>query len=52
MQKAELHVCLMQPEGPFNVTLVNRQYHKGRSMVNTANIITSMKAMDQVSSVK
>lgn len=42
----------IKPEGPFEITLVNRQYHKGRSMVNTAGIITSMKAMHQVSSVK
>ncbi len=43
---------MFQAEGPYDVTLVNRQYHKGRSMLNTAAVITSMKAMKQVSSVK
>ncbi|DBA83598.1 hypothetical protein WJX77_006813 [Trebouxia sp. C0004] len=42
----------IRAEGPYEVTLVNRQYHKGRSMVNTAAVIASMKAMEQVSSVK
>ena len=43
---------VFQAEGPYEVTLVNRQYHKGRSMLNTAAVITSMKAMEQVSTVK
>lgn len=43
---------VLQPPGPYDVTLVNRQYHKGRSMVNTADVIKSMMAMKEVSSVR
>ena len=43
---------VLQAEGPYDVTLVNRQYHKGRSILNTADIIKSMRAMKEVSSVK
>ena len=46
-------VCvLLQPDGPYDVTLVNRHYNMGRSMVNTAKVIESMKEMEEVSSVK
>ena len=47
-----IRAVVIQAEGPYEVTLVNRQYHKGRSMLNTAAVITSMKAMEQVSTVK
>ena len=46
-----ISALVFQAEGPYEVTLVNRQYHKGRSMLNTAAVVTSMKAMEQVSSV-
>lgn len=42
----------LQEEGPYDVTLVNRQYHKGRSIVNTADIMKKMEVMPAVATVK
>lgn len=45
-------LCNMQAGGPYDVTLVNRQYHKGRSILNTPEIVRKLHAMPSVSSVK
>ena len=42
----------LQKVGPYDVTLVNRQHHKGRSIVNTADIMNRMEAMPAVANVK
>ena len=42
----------MQADGPFKVTIVNRQYHKGRHMVNSMEIAQKMEEMPQVQSTR
>ena len=43
---------MLQPEGPYKVTLVNRQYHKGRHMVNSLEIAQKIEEMPEVQSTR
>ncbi|KAA6419671.1 MAG: hypothetical protein FRX49_10395 [Trebouxia sp. A1-2] len=40
------------PEGPYKVTIVNRQYHKGRHMVNSLEIAQKIEEMPEVQSTR
>lgn len=40
------------PEGPYKVTIVNRQYHKGRHMVNSLDIAQRIEELPQVQSTR
>jgi len=42
----------LQPEGPYKVTIVNRQYHKGRHMVNSLEIAQKIEEMPEVQSTR
>ncbi|DBA92084.1 TPA: hypothetical protein ACH3X1_015814 [Trebouxia sp. C0004] len=44
VQPAQFH-----PAGPYKVTIVNREYHAGRHIVNTQDIAREVNAMEQVS---
>ena len=48
---SQFHIML-QPEGPYKVTIVNRQYHKGRHMVNSLEIAQKMEEMPEVQSTR
>jgi len=43
---------VLQPEGPYKVTIVNRQYHKGRHMVNSLEIAQKIEEMPEVQSTR
>ncbi len=43
---------VLQAEGPYKVTIVNRQYHKGRHMVNNLDIAQKIEEMPQVQSTR
>ena len=43
---------MLQPEGPYKVTIVNRQYHKGRHMVNSLEIAQKIEEMPEVQSTR
>ena len=43
---------VLQPEGPYKVTIVNRQYHKGRHMVNSLEIAQKIEEMPEVKSTR
>ena len=43
---------LLQPEGPYQVTIVNRQYHMGRHMVNAAEVAQKLEAMPQIATAR
>lgn len=43
---------VLQPEGPYKVTIVNRQYHKGRHMVNSVEIAQKIEEMPEVQSTR
>lgn len=45
-------MCLVQTEGPFDVTIVNRVYQKGRHIVNVKEAAESITAMDHVKSTR
>ena len=45
-------VLCLQPTGPFQVTIVNRQYHMGRHMVNVAEVVQKLQEMPQVSNTR
>ena len=49
IKKTEMHPLAMQPAGPYKVTIVNREYHAGRHIVNTEDIAREVNAMEQVS---
>lgn len=42
----------LQPEGPYKVTIVNRQYHKGRHMVNSLDVAQRIEELPQVQSTR
>lgn len=42
----------LQAAGPFQVTIVNRAYHAGRHMVNSADVAQKLQEMPQVSSTR
>ena len=44
-------VCL-QAEGPYRVTVANRQYHASRHIVNADQIAGKIKALEQVSTCR
>ncbi len=43
-----LVLSLLQSAGPYKVTIVNREYHAGRHIVNTDQIAREINAMEQV----
>ena len=43
---------MLQPEGPYKVTIVNRQYHKGRHMVNSLEVAQKIEEMPEVQSTR
>lgn len=49
IKKSEMQHVAMQPAGPYKVTIVNREYHVGRHIVNTEDIAREVNAMEQVS---
>jgi len=49
LKKTEMQPLAMQPAGPYKVTIVNREYHAGRHIVNTEDIAREVNAMEQVS---
>lgn len=42
----------VQVQGPYDVTLVNREYHKGRHIVNVKEVADNIQAMNQVRSTR
>ena len=44
--------CPVQTEGPYDVTIVNRAYHKGRHIVNVKEVAEGITAMDHVKSTR
>ena len=51
-KRLNMMLGLLQPDGPFKVTIVNRQYHKGRHMVNSLEIAQKIEEMPQVQSTR
>ncbi len=49
VKKTEMQHVAMQPAGPYKVTIVNREYHAGRHIVNTEDIAREVNAMESVS---
>ena len=42
----------MQVNGPYDVTIVNRDYYKGRHIVNVKEVANNINAMDHVKSTR
>ena len=42
----------VQVDGPFRVTIMNRQYHKGRHIINALEIAQKIEEMPQVQSTR
>ena len=45
-------VRYVQVQGPYDVTLVNREYHKGRHIVNIKEVANNIQDMDHVKSTR
>ena len=45
-------MCPVQTEGPYDVTIVNRDYHKGRHIVNVKEVAEGITAMEHVKSTR
>ncbi len=42
----------VQTEGPYDVTIVNRDYQKGRHIVNVKEVAEGITAMEHVKSTR